>query len=68
MILAKGGKFTLSDDCHGPNDVGMYYAKLLDYLKEMKIHTIHYLALENGQLVTKEATDILDDPFWSTLK
>ncbi|ORZ22576.1 Polymerase/histidinol phosphatase-like protein [Absidia repens] len=68
MILAKGGKLTLSDDCHGPDDVGMHYNKLFDYMKELQINTIHYLTLENGQLVTKEADDILNDPFWSKVK
>ncbi|CAO3594658.1 unnamed protein product [Absidia cylindrospora] len=68
MILEKGGKLTLSDDCHGPDDVGMYYNKLFDYLKELHIHTIHYLTLENGQLVTKEADDILNNPFWYKIK
>ncbi|KAI8096226.1 polymerase/histidinol phosphatase-like protein [Halteromyces radiatus] len=65
MIQSKGGKFTLSDDCHGPNDVGMYYDKLYDYLTQLDIKTIHYLSLDdNRQLITKEHSQILDDPFW----
>ncbi|KAI9209898.1 Polymerase/histidinol phosphatase-like protein [Polychytrium aggregatum] len=31
-------KFTLSDDSHGPNDVGMHYDKLMAYVHEMGLH------------------------------
>lgn len=33
-------KFTLSDDCHGPNDVGMHYGLLFKYLREMGIERV----------------------------
>ncbi|KAI8066927.1 polymerase/histidinol phosphatase-like protein [Gilbertella persicaria] len=67
-IQQKGGKFTLSDDCHGPNDVGLYYEKLPVYLKETGIDTLYYLANQNGKVVVKEHKDVLDDAFWSKIK
>ncbi|KAI8371407.1 Polymerase/histidinol phosphatase-like protein [Radiomyces spectabilis] len=67
-ILQKNGKFVLSDDCHGPQDVGMHYDKLPGYLKECGISTIHYLVKENNQIVVREHANILDDAFWDTMK
>ncbi|KAF9203729.1 histidinolphosphatase [Haplosporangium sp. Z 27] len=44
-ILSKGGRVTLSDDSHGPDDVGMFYnPELKSYLELMKIDKIYYLA------------------------
>ncbi|CAO3612978.1 unnamed protein product [Cunninghamella blakesleeana] len=68
MILEKGGKLTLSDDCHGPNDVGMHYDILYKYLKELNIQTIYYLTIENNQLAVKEHQHILQDSFWDQYK
>lgn len=64
LIQEKGGRFTLSDDCHGPNDVGMHYDKLGAYLKEVNVDTIHYLVREDDQVIIKENNKILQDPFW----
>ncbi|KAG2202217.1 hypothetical protein INT47_002136 [Mucor saturninus] len=68
IILKKGGKFTLSDDCHGPKDVGLFYEKLPEYLSLTGIKTIHYLAYENNKVVVKEHLNILDDAFWKGIK
>lgn len=46
----------------------MHYDKLYDYLKTTGIESIHYLQMENGQLVVKEHKHILQDPFWSRIK
>ncbi|KAJ1982543.1 hypothetical protein H4R34_001680 [Dimargaris verticillata] len=43
IIKAKGGRFTLSDDSHGPNDVALHYAELYRYLKEMDVRTVYYI-------------------------
>ncbi|KAI9106070.1 Polymerase/histidinol phosphatase-like protein [Phlyctochytrium arcticum] len=51
--------FTLSDDSHGPKDVGMHYDKLVAYLKEMNINRVWFIT-ESGAV---EAMDIdLDRP------
>ncbi|KAF9393226.1 histidinolphosphatase [Podila verticillata] len=43
-IKAAGGRFTLSDDSHGPDDIGMFYdPKLKDYLERMGINEVFYL-------------------------
>ncbi|KAG0034617.1 histidinolphosphatase [Podila clonocystis] len=43
-IKAAGGRFTLSDDSHGPDDIGMFYdPKLKDYLERMGIDEVFYL-------------------------
>lgn len=68
IIKEKGGKFTLSDDCHGPNDVGLFYEKLPAYLSETGIDTIHYLAYEDNKMIIKEHFNILDDVFWTEIK
>ncbi|KAK3816430.1 MAG: Polymerase/histidinol phosphatase-like protein [Benniella sp.] len=44
-ILSNNGRVTLSDDSHGPDDVGMFYnPELKRYLEEMKIEQVYYLA------------------------
>ncbi|KAF8934181.1 histidinolphosphatase [Dissophora ornata] len=44
-ILSKGGRVTLSDDSHGPDDVGMFYnPELKRYLEQMKVEHVYYLA------------------------
>ncbi|KAI9472242.1 MAG: polymerase/histidinol phosphatase-like protein [Benjaminiella poitrasii] len=68
VILEKGGKFTLSDDCHGPNDVGLFYEKLPAYLAENKINSLFYLAKEEGQIMVKEHKNILEDAFWKGVR
>ncbi|KAI8871396.1 histidinol-phosphatase [Ramicandelaber brevisporus] len=78
-IQRQGGKFTISDDSHGPNDLGMHYDKLHKYLEDMGIDTVHILErLETGQSTgantatgvmpkrvrTKAINNIIGDPFW----
>lgn len=68
-IISRGGKLTLSDDSHGPADVGMHYARLRDYLETMGIATLYHLDYdEEGKLVVKELRDVRDDPFWAGIK
>ncbi|KAG0050126.1 histidinolphosphatase [Gryganskiella cystojenkinii] len=44
-ILSKNGRITLSDDSHGPDDVGMFYTPELNrYLEQMNIEHVYYLA------------------------
>jgi histidinol-phosphatase (PHP family) len=68
VIKQKGGKFTLSDDCHGPQDVGLFYERLPAYLEETGIKHMHYLAFDNEKVVVKEHRDILDDVFWTRIQ
>ncbi|GAA5796637.1 hypothetical protein HPULCUR_002010 [Helicostylum pulchrum] len=68
VINEKGGKFTLSDDCHGPKDVGLFYEKLPQYLLETGVSTIYYLSQKNNKVIVKEHLNILDDEFWKGIK
>ncbi|KAF9967556.1 histidinolphosphatase [Mortierella alpina] len=44
-ILSRNGRITLSDDSHGPNDVGMFYnPELKQYLQQMNVTEVYYLA------------------------
>ncbi|KAF9337581.1 histidinolphosphatase [Podila minutissima] len=48
-IKAAGGRFTLSDDSHGPDDIGMFYdPKLKDYLERMGIDEVYYLVARDS--------------------
>ncbi|CAG8507963.1 10463_t:CDS:2 [Ambispora leptoticha] len=72
LIIEKGGKFTISDDSHGPTSVGQNYEKLYKYLKEFQIDTIFYLdheydpnSKDGKKLVVKKSLEnILSHPFW----
>ncbi|CEI93783.1 hypothetical protein RMCBS344292_08009 [Rhizopus microsporus] len=67
LIKQKGGKFTLSDDCHGPKDVGLFYEKIPQYLIENGIDTVYYLSKEGKDIVVKEHKDVVKDEFWNHL-
>lgn len=41
LMIQSGIKFTISDDSHGPNDIGMHYDKLKLYLETNGITTIY---------------------------
>lgn len=44
MIQREGGRFTLGDDSHAPQEVGLFYReKLWDYLRQYGIDRIYYL-------------------------
>ncbi|KAK5188176.1 hypothetical protein LTR16_008613, partial [Cryomyces antarcticus] len=42
-FLAMGGRFTLSDDSHGCDQVGLNYHKVLDAIRSAGIQEIHFL-------------------------
>ncbi|GAA6001320.1 hypothetical protein JCM10207_006607 [Rhodosporidiobolus poonsookiae] len=42
-ILAKGGRFTLSDDSHGPHAVGLHYDRAYEYLRERGVQELWHL-------------------------
>lgn len=69
-IIQNGGRFCLSDDSHGLNQVGLNYHKVWQYVKELGLDKVYYLALKNGQTVVEslsvEETD--SHPFWDNYK
>ncbi|GAA5850716.1 hypothetical protein JCM3766R1_000184 [Sporobolomyces carnicolor] len=42
-ILEKGGRFTLSDDSHGPQAVGLHYDKAYKYLRDRQVRELWQL-------------------------
>ncbi|RIB01178.1 histidinol-phosphatase [Gigaspora rosea] len=71
LIIEKGGKLTISDDCHTPQSVGMNYHKLYDYLKEFNINELYYLDIdlekpkEDRKVVVKVIKNVLELDFWN---
>lgn len=56
-FIAIGGRFTLSDDSHGVEQVGLNYGKVLRYLEQLRLERIYYLEkLPGGEV----AVDMLD--------
>ncbi|KAI5121603.1 hypothetical protein M0805_009474 [Coniferiporia weirii] len=43
LVLQFGGKFTISDDSHGPHAVGLNYSRLYNYLRDVGIKELWYL-------------------------
>lgn len=41
--MKHGGRFTLSDDSHGVDQVGLNYEKVLDFVEKTGIKEIHFL-------------------------
>jgi histidinol-phosphatase (PHP family) len=62
LMVEMDTKFTLSDDSHGPDDVGMHYNKLRSYLSQNRILKV-YAPCVNGSVT--EYTNILDHIFWN---
>ena len=48
MVLAAGGRFTLSDDSHGPQAVGLNYHRLLEYARRVGIDELWVLESSDG--------------------
>lgn len=43
-IVAHQGRFTLSDDSHGPLTVGLHYDKTFEYMRDRDLAALHCLA------------------------
>lgn len=44
-FLARGGRFCLSDDSHGVDQVSLNFHRVLEFLDVAGISTVHYLQL-----------------------
>ncbi|PYI12033.1 histidinol phosphate phosphatase H [Aspergillus sclerotiicarbonarius CBS 121057] len=47
-FLARGGRFCLSDDSHGLEQVGLNFHRVLPFMEQVGISTVHYLELGEG--------------------
>ncbi|KAJ3134234.1 histidinolphosphatase [Physocladia obscura] len=72
-MQSKAVKFCLSDDSHGPNDVGMHYSRLHQYIKDLGIDTVHYPSVVEGSSNNSDTNikrrhvaieNIIENPFW----
>lgn len=75
-FLSIGGRFTISDDSHGIDQVGTNYHRLLEYMKEVGITEIWYAdrkATEvkdvrfNAGFSSISVQDLEQLPFWKSL-
>ncbi|PGH15066.1 hypothetical protein AJ80_05691 [Polytolypa hystricis UAMH7299] len=77
-FLSRNGRFCLSDDSHGIDQVGLNYHRVLEFVERVGIHTIHYLEHTPSQLPepfdgrfpnTRVESVTLEDlkkfPFWT---
>ncbi|KAI9933463.1 histidinolphosphatase [Aspergillus wentii] len=55
-FIAKGGRFCLSDDSHGVDQVGLNFHRVLAFIEKVGISTLHYLELS-------DATPAMDERF-----
>ena len=53
-IIGKGGRFVLSDDSHGINQVGLNYARMFQYISDLGISHYHHIEVNDGAIVIME--------------
>ncbi|KAL2832448.1 polymerase/histidinol phosphatase-like protein [Aspergillus cavernicola] len=53
-FLARGGRFCLSDDSHGLDQVGLNYHRVLEFVDKVGISTLHHLDLADGETPADE--------------
>ncbi|ORY79938.1 histidinol phosphate phosphatase H [Protomyces lactucae-debilis] len=51
LMQDAGARFCLSDDSHGPKQIGLNYAKMQAYVKEVGISQLHHLEASTGELI-----------------
>ncbi|KAL0954891.1 hypothetical protein HGRIS_003824 [Hohenbuehelia grisea] len=75
MIQRHGGRFTISDDSHGPHAVGLNYHRLAQYMHDTGIRKLWYLqgvtsANGAGRMVAAVEADSewSSHPYWQQLK
>ncbi|KAI8621427.1 Polymerase/histidinol phosphatase-like protein [Chytriomyces sp. MP71] len=64
----KGVRFCLSDDSHGPKDVGMHYAKLKEYLALVNVNTVYYPVKVDDKIEVRSIGSLDEHPFWKMLE
>ncbi|GAB7357656.1 hypothetical protein MBLNU459_g0150t1 [Dothideomycetes sp. NU459] len=70
--LKLGGRFTLSDDSHGTDQIGLNFGKVLQFLKNVGIQELHYLTSQtDNSFDTKRAqcisvSGLEDHKFWKS--
>lgn len=47
--MARGGRFCLSDDSHGVEQISLNFKRVLDFLDSTGISTVHYLQVADNE-------------------
>ncbi|KAJ3402942.1 histidinol-phosphatase [Chytriomyces confervae] len=69
VMQSKGVRFCLSDDSHGPDDVGMHYSKLHAYLLQVGVNEIHFpQSDQSGAMRVASIPNVTSHPFWTQFK
>lgn len=61
LMVAAGGKFCLSDDSHGPLQVGLNYHRVLQYITEQGLSGLSHLKKSEGSLTVETNASTLHD-------
>ncbi len=68
MIKMAGGKFTLSDDSHGPARVAWYYNEVKEKILGDGVLTMHFLKrvvpVPSGPYSHRSTVEVLADDKW----
>ncbi|KAF2264014.1 histidinol-phosphatase [Lojkania enalia] len=73
LFLKRGGRFTISDDSHGVEQVGTNYSRLLEFIRNAGIQRIHYAdgsalrsnsRFPNASFSSIAVCDLAQHPFW----
>lgn len=79
LIMSYGGRFTISDDSHGIEQVGLNYERVLTYIESLGLGELHYLErLPMGQLAINclgpckvrsiSVVELRNEPFYLQLR
>lgn len=68
-----GGRFTLSDDSHATDQVGLNYHRVLDFLEAVGIKELHYfekssegITFASSEIITRKLDweEVREWPYW----
>jgi histidinol-phosphatase (PHP family) len=71
-----GGRFVMSDDSHGIDQIATNYTRLLDFIQKVGIKEIHYADSDasskdsrfpNAGFSSIAVDDLVQLPFWTTV-
>lgn len=75
-FLDMGGRFAMSDDSHGTDQVGTNYTRLLNFIQKLGVKEVFYV--DRDATTTDErfaagfssvaVNDLIQSPFWKTAK
>ncbi|KAJ3159698.1 histidinolphosphatase [Irineochytrium annulatum] len=68
VLIEEGVRLTLSDDSHGPNDVGLNFGKLKEYMADANVEEIYYpRRTGSGVIEVFKMNQLSSHPAWSQI-